>query len=151
MSTNLWIVVPALNEAENLAEVIPAIVAELDALDVDGHVLVVDDGSTDATAAVVTGLGEQHDRVELLSLGRNQGKATALRHGFELAIVEGADVIAMMDADGQDDPTELGVLLARLDDGADLVTGARHEGRHDRFIKRTTSRIYNGATGWLSG
>ncbi|MFL6021855.1 MAG: glycosyltransferase family 2 protein [Marmoricola sp.] len=151
MTRTLWIVVPALNEAENLVEVVPAMVAELDKLALDGHVLVVDDGSTDATAAVTRQLGEQHPNVQLLSMGRNQGKATALRHGFELALAGGAEVIAMMDADGQDDPTELGVLLARLDDGADLVTGARNEGRNDRFIKRNTSKIYNGVTARLSG
>jgi glycosyltransferase involved in cell wall biosynthesis len=151
MTANLWIVVPALNEAENLVEVIPAIVEELGKLDVDGHVLVVDDGSTDNTREVVGELQQRNDRIQLLSMGRNQGKATALRHGFEQSIAAGADVIAMMDADGQDDPTELGVLLARLEDGADLVTGARNEGRNDRFIKRNTSKIYNGATAWLSG
>ncbi|MFL6021862.1 MAG: glycosyltransferase family 2 protein [Marmoricola sp.] len=151
MSSNVWVVVPALNEAENLPVVIPAIVNELVLLGVDGHVLVVDDGSTDKTREVGIDLADRLGQVELLSLGRNQGKATALRHGFERALEAGADVVAMMDADGQDDPAELGVLLARMDDGADLVTGARNEGRNDRFIKRNTSKIYNGATARLSG
>ncbi len=70
------------------------------------------------------------------------GKATALRRGFERALAEDADVVVMMDADGQDDPAELPLLLARLEDGADLVTGARTV-RHDRFVKRHTSRLYN--------
>jgi len=151
MTANLWVVVPALNEAENLPIVIPTIVNELALLDVDGHVLLVDDGSTDKTREVGVDLADRLVRVELLSLGRNQGKATALRRGFEHALGEGADVVAMMDADGQDDAAELGVLLARLADGADLVTGARHEGRNDRFVKRNTSKIYNGATRRLSG
>jgi glycosyltransferase involved in cell wall biosynthesis len=153
MSTQpkVWVVVPALNEAENLPIVIPAIAHELSLLGVDGHVLVVDDGSTDKTREVGIDLADRIPEVELLALGRNQGKATALRHGFERALAEGADIVAMMDADGQDDPTELGVLLARLDDGADLVTGARNNGRNDRFIKRNTSKIYNGATARLSG
>ncbi|RNL78676.1 glycosyltransferase family 2 protein [Nocardioides marmorisolisilvae] len=151
MTTNLWVVVPALNEAENLPIVIPAIVNEMALLDVEGHVLVVDDGSTDKTREVSIDLADRLPRVSLLSMGRNQGKATALRHGFERALGEGAEVIAMMDADGQDDPAELGVLLARMADGADLVTGARNEGRNDRFIKRNTSKIYNGATARLSG
>ena len=56
----------------------------------------------------------------------------------------------MMDADGQDDPAELPLLLARLDDGADLVTGARTV-RNDRFVKRNTSKLYNAATARLSG
>ena len=63
---------------------------------------------------------------------------------------QGATAIVMMDADGQDDPAELPRLVARLDDGFDLVTGARVQ-RNDRFIKRHTSRLYNWATGRLSG
>lgn len=150
MAASLWVVVPALNEAENLVIVVPGIVAELALLDVDGHVLVVDDGSTDKTRGVVADLADRHREVSLISLGRNQGKATALRQGFERALSEGAEIVVMMDADGQDDPSELPLLLARLADGADLVTGARTV-RHDRFVKRNTSRLYNGATARLSG
>lgn len=150
MTTALWVVVPALNEAENLALLVPSIRHELAMLDVDGHVLVVDDGSTDKTRHVVEDLASHHDDVRVLSLGRNMGKATALKEGFALALSEGADVVAMMDADGQDDPSELGLLLARLADEADLVTGARTV-RRDRFVKKHTSRLYNGVTAALSG
>jgi glycosyltransferase involved in cell wall biosynthesis len=150
MTTNLWVVVPALNEAENLVVVVPRILTELVLLDVKGHVLVVDDGSTDKTREVVSDLAERHGEVRLVSLGRNMGKATALRRGFDEALLEGADVVVMMDADGQDDPAELPLLLARLDDGADLVTGARTV-RNDRFVKRNTSKLYNAATARLSG
>jgi glycosyltransferase involved in cell wall biosynthesis len=150
MTAKVWVVVPALNEAENLVIVVPQIVAELALLAVDSHVLVVDDGSTDKTREVVADLGDRHPEVSLLSMGRNQGKATALRHGFERALAEGAEVVVMMDADGQDDPSELPLLLARLDDGADLVTGARTV-RNDRFVKRNTSKLYNATTARLSG
>lgn len=151
MSTRVRVVVPALDEAENLVVVVPRIVGQLASLGVDGHVLVVDDGSTDKTREVVADLAAHDARIGLLSLGRNQGKATALRHGFERVLDEGADVVVMMDADGQDDPAELGTLIARLDDGADLVTGARNSNRNDRFVKRTTSKLYNGTTALLSG
>lgn len=145
-----WVVVPALDEAENLAVLVPRIVAELHAVHPGGRVLVVDDGSTDATLDVVAHLMTVHPCVEVEPLRHNLGKAAALQRGFARALDGGADVVVMMDADGQDDPAELPRLLAELGRGADLVTGARLE-RQDRFVKRTTSRLYNRVTGRLSG
>lgn len=146
----LWVVVPALDEAENLRVLVPRIVAELTTFAPDGRVLVVDDGSTDDTGKAVMGLMAEHPAVELETLRHNLGKAAALQRGFRRALDGGADVVVMMDADGQDDPAELGRLLERIDAGADLVTGARLV-RQDRFVKRTTSRVYNRTTGLLSG
>jgi glycosyltransferase involved in cell wall biosynthesis len=146
----LYVVVPAYNEADNLVELIPTIHERVCELDPDGKVLVVDDGSTDETKTVMTDLAEKYDGVSVLSSRRNRGKAAALKSGFDLALEGGATEIAMMDADGQDDPAELARLLAGLKTGSDLVTGARLQ-RHDRFVKRHTSRIYNRATGLLSG
>jgi glycosyltransferase involved in cell wall biosynthesis len=146
----LWVVVPALDEAENLRVLVPRIVAEVATFDPLGRVLVVDDGSTDDTGKVVVELMADHPEVELETLRHNLGKAAALQRGFRRALDEGADVIVMMDADGQDDPAELGRLLERIDAGADLVTGARLV-RQDRFVKRTTSRLYNRTTGLISG
>lgn len=146
----LWVVVPAYNEAESLPVVVPWILEAVREIDPKGRVLVVDDGSTDATAEVVRGIAEADDGVRLESLGHNRGKAAALQRGFVIALAEGATEIAMMDADGQDDPAELTRLVARLEEGADLVTGARLV-RRDRFVKRTTSRLYNATTALISG
>jgi glycosyltransferase involved in cell wall biosynthesis len=146
----IYVVVPAFNEAENLVELIPIIHQRVRELDNDGKVLVVNDGSTDDTGAVMADLAEKYDGVSVLSSQRNRGKAAALKTGFKLALDDGATEIAMMDADGQDDPAELGRLLVQLAEGSDLVTGARLE-RHDRFVKKHTSRLYNRATGLLSG
>ena len=150
MGRSLWVVIPALDEAENLAVLVPRVVAEVATYAAGGRVLVVDDGSTDDTGKVVASLMAEHPDVELETLRHNEGKAAALRRGFERALAAGAEVLVMMDADGQDDPSELGRLLERLDAGAELVTGARLE-RRDRFVKRTTSRLYNRTTGMLSG
>jgi len=145
-----WVVVPAFDEAENLEVLVPRILDHLATMPGDGHVLVVDDGSRDATPEVMAKLVANHDRVEVDRSVRNRGKAAALQRGFARAIEAGATAVVMMDADGQDDPAELPRLVAQLDQGFDLVTGARVE-RNDRFIKRHTSRLYNWATGRLSG
>jgi glycosyltransferase involved in cell wall biosynthesis len=143
-------VLPAFDEAENLEVLVPRILDHLAQIPGDGYVLVVDDGSRDSTPEVMAKLIANHDRVEVDRSVRNRGKAAAMQRGFTRAIDEGATAIVMMDADGQDDPAELPRLVARLDEGFDLVTGARVQ-RNDRFIKRHTSRLYNWATGRLSG
>lgn len=145
-----WVVVPALDEAENLEVLVPRILENVAKIPGGGHVLVVDDGSRDRTPEVMAALIAAHDCVHVDRSVRNRGKAAAMQRGFARALDEGATAIVMMDADGQDDPEELPRLVARLDEGFDLVTGARVE-RHDRFIKRHTSRLYNWATGRLSG
>jgi glycosyltransferase involved in cell wall biosynthesis len=150
MDPVLWVVVPALDEADNLRELVPRIVAEVEAFSPAGRVLVVDDGSTDHTGKVMAALMADHPSVEVETFRHNSGKAAALRAGFRRALAGGARTVVMMDADGQDDPRELGRLLERLEQGADLVTGARLE-RRDRFVKRTTSKLYNKATAVLSG
>lgn len=146
----LFVVVPALNEAENLRELVPRIVEHVCLLDPKGQVLVVDDGSTDETKSVLAELKSEHSQVHELSLLRNLGKAAALQSGFTEAAARGADIVVMMDADGQDDPAELPRLVAEIEAGADLVTGARTT-RNDRFVKRSTSRLYNATTRKIAG
>lgn len=146
----LYVVVPAYNEAENLVALLPRIHDELKSADVAGRVLVVNDGSSDGSKEILEQLSGTNSDLQVLSFRRNKGKAAALKAGFEHAVASGATEIAMMDADGQDDPTELPKLLEVLRGGADLVTGARID-RNDRFVKRITSRLYNRVTAWLSG
>lgn len=143
------VVIPALNEAENLAVLLPRVAKSLEDLTPDWQLLVVDDGSRDLTSSVVSELAAGEDRIRLLRHRRNLGKAAALDNGFTAVLESGADVVVMMDADGQDDPDELSRLVKALDD-ADLVTGARLK-RQDKFIKRNTSKLYNWTTGRLSG
>lgn len=146
----IWVVVPAFNEAENLGELVPRILAQASALHPDSRVLVVDDGSTDATAAVMGAICSRLAGVEFLRLARQRGKAAALQRGFRHALDQQAQVVVMMDADGQDEPAELPRLLEQLDAGFDLVTGARLA-RRDLLVKRLTSRLFNRATRVLTG
>ncbi len=147
---NCVIVIPAYNEAENLGQVIPEIITYISKIDSKFRIIIIDDGSTDDTANTITALAKKHPQIVGESMPRNLGKAAALKRGFALAEDLGGQIVIMMDADGQDDPAELETLIGRLDEGFDLVTGARYT-RNDRFIKRTTSRLYNRTTSMISG
>ena len=147
MGTQVSVVMPAYNEAENLEVVVPRTLAVLERLDVPHEIVVVDDGSNDGTRGVLGDLARRHPAVRPVRLRRNLGKSHALTVGWARATGE---TIVLMDADGQDDPEEIPNLLAQLDGGLDLVTGRRAE-RHDRFVKRTTSKLYNRTTVWVTG
>lgn len=146
MPPHLSVLLPAYNEAENLAELVPEIGKVLERAGISHEIVVMDDGSTDGTRKVMAEL--RSDTVRYIRLRRNSGKSAALSVGIEQ--IEGG-FLALMDADGQDDPEELPRLLSHLDDqGIDLVTGRRSV-RNDRFVKRTTSKLYNGATARVTG
>jgi glycosyltransferase involved in cell wall biosynthesis len=143
----LSVIMPAFNEAPNLAEVVPRTAAVLAEIPDGFEILVVDDGSTDGTADVMTELGKHHPELRLLRLRRNYGKSTALQAGFDRARGE---IVVLMDADGQDRPEEILKLLKGLEDGLELATGRRVR-RNDRVIKRHTSRVYNRVTAAVTG
>jgi glycosyltransferase involved in cell wall biosynthesis len=145
--TDVTVLMPAYNEAPNLAELVPRTMRVLEAITQSYELIVVDDGSHDGTADLMGELGRHHPQLRLLRLRRNFGKSTALQAGFDRAL---GDVIVLMDADGQDQPEEIPKLLAALDDGLDLATGRRAK-RNDRFIKRNTSRVYNRVTASVTG
>jgi glycosyltransferase involved in cell wall biosynthesis len=147
MGVRVSVVLPSYNEAENLRELVPEIVDTMHDAGLSFEVIVVDDGSKDATPAVITELRNKFNEVRGLRLRRNLGKSAALQLGFSRAQ---GDVVACMDADGQDDPRELPRMVDALDEGLDLVTGRRAD-RHDRFVKRTTSKFYNAVTSKVTG
>jgi glycosyltransferase involved in cell wall biosynthesis len=141
------VLMPAYNEAPNLAEIVPRTLRALQSVAPLYEVVVIDDGSNDGTAEVMAELGKRHAELRMLRLRRNYGKSTALQAGFDHARGE---MIVLMDADGQDQPEEIPRLLRALEDGLDLVTGRRVR-RHDGLIKRRTSRLYNSATSAVTG
>ena len=141
------VLLPSFNEAENLPEVIAEMTRALTEAGVDHEILVIDDGSTDETRKVVARIRDANPRVRALHLRRNFGKSLALQAGMQHAR---GDVVVLMDADGQDDPHEIPRLIQALDDGLHLVTG-RRASRRDRFIKRSTSKIFNAVTAKATG
>lgn len=118
------VIIPAWNEEEAL----PAVLKELREVCPDLDVVVVDDGSADATADVAGAGG-----ATVLRLPFNLGIGGALRTGFRYAVEHGYDRGVQFDADGQHDPTEVPALLAALDDGADMAIGSRFAGKRSTY------------------
>ena len=141
------IIIPMLNEAESLPELFARIKSVLIELEKEFEVIFVDDGSSDGSADVVKELRLHDVRAKLIEFRKNYGKAAALAAGFKMA---NGDVVITMDADLQDDPDEIPNLLNKLNEGFDLVSGWKKV-RHDPFIKRQTSKVYNFFTSIFSG
>ena len=143
----LSVVVPLLNEEATLEQLYRELEAALPATGLEWEVVFVDDGSTDGSYRELVRLHAAHLNIRVVRLRRNFGKAAALAAGIEVAA---GDVIVTMDADLQDDPAEIPNLVAKLDEGFDVVSGWKCD-RHDPFVRRFVSRIYNTATRLATG
>jgi len=141
------VVVPLLNEERSLEALYRAIADALEPLGHDYEVVFVDDGSTDASLAVLSRLHDETTNVVVIHLRRNFGKAAALQAGF---VEARGELVVTIDADLQDDPAEIPKLLAKLDEGFDLVSGWKTR-RNDPFARRLFSRVFNWVTGVISG
>lgn len=133
----LSLIVPAYDEAPNLEPLFARVLETFGGRD-DWELVLVDDGSRDGTGAQIAALAARDPRVVGVRLARNQGQSAALAAGVREAR---GDVIATLDADGQNDPSDLPLLLARLP-GHDAVVGYRLR-RQDSFVRRASSRIAN--------
>jgi glycosyltransferase involved in cell wall biosynthesis len=141
------VVIPVRDEEDSVGPLLGEIAAALEPLGQAWEVVFVDDGSTDGTFAALTRLHAAHGNVRIVRLRRNFGKAAALQAGFAQAA---GDVVATLDGDGQDDPAEIPRLLAKLDEGFDLVSGWKVH-RRDPLSRRIPSRLFNWVAGRMSG
>ena len=141
----LSVVVPVCNEERSVGPLLDELTAAL--VEYEWEAIFVDDGSSDGSFAALTRLHNGKDNVRVIRLRKNFGKAAALAAGF--AHAEG-DVVVTIDADLQDDPAEIPRLLAKLDEGFDLVSGWKTH-RRDPITRRVPSKIFNWVTGRVSG
>jgi glycosyltransferase involved in cell wall biosynthesis len=144
---DLSIVIPVLNEEANLKPLYSELREALGALGRSYEIVFVDDGSTDGSAQALAELHETGERVKVVEFRRNFGKTAALTAGFRLSQ---GQILITMDADLQDDPAEIGVLLGKLEEGYDLVAAWRFE-RRDPLSKTLPSRIFNWTVASLTG
>lgn len=146
-SRSLSVVIPLLNEEDNLAPLHRKLTEALVALNLPYEIIFVNDGSSDGSAGVLDRLFSQDPAVQVIHFQRNFGKTAALTAGFRYSR---GQVIITMDADLQDDPAEIPAMLAKLDEGYDLVTAWRQQ-RQDTIDKTWPSRIFNWGVSTFSG
>ena len=144
---DISVVVPLFNERESLPELAARIKTVLSGITEAWDVWFVDDGSNDGSAEAIADLRRGDERFKLICFRRNYGKSAALAVGFEHA--EGARIITM-DADLQDDPEEIPHLIAKIDEGYDMVSGWKRK-RYDPISKTIPSKFFNFVTGKMSG
>ena len=148
MAVEVSMVIPLLDERDNLKPLFERLTETLNSLGRTYEILFVDDGSSDGSFEVLRDLHQMDPaHVRVIRFRGNFGKSAALAAGFKEA--RGA-IIFTMDADLQDDPTEMPALLQKLEEGYDLVSGWKKE-RHDPFSKRLASKIFNWFTQKLTG
>jgi len=144
----LSIVIPLLNEAESLPELTRWINRVLTQHGLTYEVLLVDDGSTDDSWAVIEELAQTDTHLRGIRFNRNYGKSAALNTAFEAAT---GRVVCTMDADLQDSPEELPELYRMIvEDRYDLVSGWKRK-RYDPLSKTIPTKLFNGVTRWISG
>ncbi len=133
------VVIPARDEADHLG----ALLAELRRLLPLAEVLVVDDGSTDDTAGVARQAG-----ASVVSHPYSMGNGAAIKAGARHATGE---ILVFMDGDGQHDPSDIPRLLAKLDEGYEMVVGARQADTHASLQRRFANQFYNRLASWMTG
>jgi glycosyltransferase involved in cell wall biosynthesis len=133
----LSIVAPVYDEEENIEAFVAAVHEALDPTGIDFELICVDDGSRDQSGAVLERLAQTDPRLVVCRFRRNFGQTAAMQAGISAA---SGDVVATLDADLQNDPKDLPRLMAKLDEGYDLVAGWRAQ-RRDTFINRRLPSI----------
>src|SRR6266513_5121714 len=144
----LSIVVPLFNEVATIHELHKRLTEVLLLIGLPSEIVYVGDGSTDGTPEVLTAIAERDPRVRLTSLARNYGQTAALAAGFDAA---SGDVIVAMDGDLQHAPEEIPRLLAKLNEGYDIVSGWREQRVDNLWTRRLPSKVANWLMAKLSG
>jgi glycosyltransferase involved in cell wall biosynthesis len=146
---NLSLVIPIFNEEENLPLLFDAIYNTLNALGQSWEVILVDDGSQDNSLSVLREYAQNDsDHVRVISFRRNFGQTAAIAAGLDYAQGE---TIILLDADMQNDPADIPMLLAKLDEGYDLVSGWRKSRKDNAITRNFPSMIANWIISHVTG
>jgi glycosyltransferase involved in cell wall biosynthesis len=148
VTPDVSIVIPLYNEEECVPPLLAELRRFLATFDRTTEVILVDDGSSDATGAVIEKALPGLPGFSLVGLRKNSGQTAAMAAGLERAL---GDVIVFMDGDLQNDPADVPRLLAKLDEGYDLVSGWRRDRKDQALTRRFPSMLANALIGWTTG
>lgn len=145
---DLSIVVPVYNEYESLALLYQSILTSVTPLEMEWEVTFVDDGSKDSSPTVLKELAELDPKhVRVIELRRNFGQTAAIAAGIDHSC---GSIIVLMDADLQNDPADIPLMIEKINEGFDVVSGWRKV-RYDSFSRRLPSQIANRLISWATG
>ena len=144
----LSVVIPVYNEAENVEPLYGELSSVLKGLGKTFEIVMVDDGSADGTFEALKTLHEKDSRVRVIRFRRNFGQTAALAAGFDHARGE---LVVTLDADLQNDPTDIPRLLAKMDEGYDLISGWRRHRKDPWLTRRFPSEVANRLIAWVTG
>jgi glycosyltransferase involved in cell wall biosynthesis len=142
------LVIPCYNEEESLPHLIEEIDAVVQAENLDAEVILVDDGSQDRTAEMIADKASQGGIYRAVIFRRNHGQTAAMQAGIDHAT---GDVIVPLDADLQNPPGEIPKLLAKLDEGYDVVSGWRKDRQDKALTRKLPSQVANWLIGKIGG
>ena len=140
------VIIPVFNEAESIKELYDQLKIGLEQY-TPNEIIFVDDGSSDGSVEAIKKISELDDSVIFIQFHRNYGKSAALSEGFKYA---NGNYVVTMDADLQDDPSEIKNLINKLEEGYDLVSGWKKD-RKDPLSKRLPSKLFNFVTRMVTG
>ncbi len=143
---DLSIVLPIYNEVENIPLLLPELIPVLEKLDRSFEVICVDDGSGDDSFSALKTLRATDARVRVVRFRRNFGQTAAFAAGFDRAR---GDIVVTMDADLQNDPADIPKLLAKMDEGYDVVSGWRQGRWQEGWKDVLTRKIPSTSANWL--
>jgi len=144
----ITVIIPVFNEQGSLRALHKKLNAVLEKMDLSYEVIYVDDASTDKSASILDTISKTDSKVKIITLSRNYGQTQAIAAGVDAAIGE---IIVTMDSDLQNDPADIPRLLAKLEEGYDVVSGWRKKRKDDLWLKKIPSNLANTIIARLTG
>ncbi|MFZ1042015.1 MAG: glycosyltransferase family 2 protein [Anaerolineales bacterium] len=144
----LSLIIPVYNEEENLPILFDAVTKVMMLLKKPWEVIFVNDGSTDQSLEVLRGLAKKDQHVRVIVFRRNFGQTAAISAGIDHAK---GDVVILLDADLQNDPADIPMLLSKLEEGYDVVSGWRKDRKDNAITRNLPSMMANGLISWVTG